>query len=683
MASNGKRLTVMDRHDDSKTATGTWRLGVALLAIGGSATGLGLVMHDVWRAFPAERLLLSFVLAGAVALASWPLRRWAHWQAATAFAAIWVALLTLYVGPLPVLATALLGAAAWSIGDGLLPRDTPSRAPIAVVLGLLLIGMAAGWFVSLPVHFRWTWLPLLGLPVLARRRALGKALVGMSRDWDGAVGAAPRAAGAAVMLLGLASVACWVPAMQADDLAYHLALPSMMLTQGAYSPDADVQKWAFAPWAGDVLHGIAFVLSGRETFGALNALWIVLCGALIGGPLGTVMGASALERWTAVALFAAFPPLVWMAAGLQTELPATAVLLAFASLALAPTTPGMLQRAWLPGSMLFAGFFALKLVHGLAALPMLAFALWRYRNARWPRIALPAAAVAMLGTSSYVQSWVATGNPVLPLLNDVFASPYAPLAPYSDGRWLTGLGPDLVWRLTFETATFVEGWNGGLGFGLVALGALWAYRTTRGPGAAAIIAASFVFVLPMIPMQYARYAWPGVVLLMTLLVYGSERTMGRRPFVALFLALCLLNLGYQANSSWIHHSAAVKRTIRSVGDPDAVLPYYVPERLLLRRIGHQPGDRVLASDPLRNVIGELGARGRTVSPHDPSLAAESSAANADPSGERWAALLQKEGIRWVLVSRATAPTALRAGLRKTEATLTDELNSQELWRLPD
>lgn len=647
------------------------------------ATLAGIAAHEVWRVFPAERLLLSLVLAGIVALVAWPLRRWWRWQAATAFAAVWFALLTLFVDPAPVASTLLLGAAAWAIGDRLVPEDAPSRAPLAVVVGLMVLAMGAGWLVMLPIHRLWTWAPLLLLLVAWRHQALRVMALDAARAWRDRVAAAPRTAASAVMLLGLASVACWVPAMQADDLAFHLALPTMLRETGAYGIDPEYQKWAFAPWAGDVLQGIVFTLSQTDAFGALNALWIAVCATLIGGPLASALKGSVREGWTAVALFAAFPPLVWMGAGLQTELPATAVLLAFAALVLAEVRPGMLARAWLPASLLFSALFALKLVHAVAALPLLLLCLWRYRHARWSRIALPTIAVGLVGASSYVHSWVHTGNPVLPLLNEVFASPYAPLEPYTDARWLAGLSPDLLWRMTFDTSAFVEGWNGGLGFGLIALSGLWALRMSIGPNRAALLAASVVVLLPLVPMQYARYTWPGIALLLALLVFGSERLLGRRPFVALFVGLCVLNLGFQANASWIHHSAAVKRTIRSLGDPAKVLPHYFPERLLVQDIGRGADDILLASDPARQVMAEMGAWGRTVSPHDPSLAAEAQKANADPKGERWAALMRRERIRWVLVSRPSAPEALDAGLARLGAKKARALNDRELWRVPD
>ena len=144
-----------------------------------------------------------------------------------------------------------------------------------------------------------------------------------------------------------------------------------------------------------------------------------------------------------------------------------------------------------------------------------------------------------------------------------------------------------------------------------------------------------------------------------------------------------LNLAYQANASWIHHSAAVKRTIRSGGEADAVLPHYVPERMLLRHVGKGADDLVLASDPERNVVAELGGRGRTVSAHDPSLALAAVHANAEASGESWAALLRRERIRWVLLSRPVVTPALEAGLARLGAERVASLDGRELWRLPD
>lgn len=672
----------MDARPDAPAATATVA-GPWLATAGAAATVLGIAVHGVWRALPAERFALALVLAGIVVALGWPARRWLGWRAASTHVLAWTLALIVYVGPLSVLAVLLLGAAAWCVGERLVPVHAPSRAPLAIAVGLMLIAMLAGWTVTLPIHRPLVWGPVLLAPVALRWRALAAALRATHEAWRAAVDDAPRAASLAVLALGVASVACWIPAMQSDDVGYHLGLPSQWQLLGRYAPDAEVQVWAFAPWAGDVLHGIAAVLSRQEAHGALNALWLAVTAALIGGPLATTLGATARERWAAVALFATFPSLVWMAAGLQTELASTAVLVALASLLLAPVRDTVTLRAWFAGAVLAAGLFALKLVHVAAVMPLLAYAAWRHRTARgWGLLPVAVVVALLLGTSSHLHAWLATGNPVLPMFNHVFASPYFPPEQFNDPRWHAGFGADLLWHITFDTTRYVEGWDGGLGFGLIALAGLWAWRLVQPPHRALFLAVTLVVLLPLVPLQYARYTWPGIVLLCALLAFGAEATLGRRAFTWLFAGLCVLNLAYQANSSWLHHSAAVKRTLRSLGDHDAVLPHYLPERILLRAVPRTDADLVLASDPARNVVAELAGRGRTVSPHDPSLAADAARANADGSGTAWAALLARERIRWVLVTRATASPALDAGLRQAGATRTQALEGIELWALP-
>lgn len=680
-------LVRMEVATDARPPSPLRRPGPLLALAGALATIAGLVVHDVWRELPAERLLLSLVLMALTWLLAWPLRRWRHCSAASAFASLWLLALVVYCGPLPVLAVALLGAGAWAVGDALLPATSPGRPALAVTLGLILIGMLTGWTLTWPIHHPAIWATLLLVPVVLRRRALAATARAAASRWRETVATAPRVAAWATMLLGVSSVACWIPTLQSDDLGYHLGLPTQLLLHGHYAPDAEYQVWSYAPWAGDALHGIAFVLARHDAHGALNALWLLLIATLIGGPLATAMRATPLERWVAVALFAAFPPLVWMAAGLQTELASTAVLVALASLILAPASDARVPRGLFAGAVLFAGLFALKLVHGIAALPLLVFALWRHRAwIPWRWLPLACILCIALATSSHVHAWLATGNPVLPMFNHVFESPFFPREQFHDPRWHAGFGPDILWRITFDTARYVEGWPGGLGFGLIALAGLWLLRLVRpahgGQHPALFLAVTACVLLPMLPMQYARYAWPGMILLLALLCFGAEAALGRRFFLWLFVGLCALNLAYQANASWLHHAAAVKRTIRGLAAHDAVVGEYVPERVLIRRIPNNDTRAVLAADPARNVVAELAGRGRTTSPHDPSLAAEAKSAEGDASGAAWAALFARERIGWALVNRATASHALDAGLRRAGAQRVETLHEVELWRMP-
>ncbi len=667
-----------------------------LVGSGMVATVIGLIAHGLWRVLPAERFALSLLLAGLSLLVAWPLRRALRLSTAAALAMVWAFALAVYIGPLPLLATALLGLAALAIGLHIVPPTWPGRVAIAMTIGLIVIAGLCGWAITLPIFHAWLWWPLLSALAFWQRAPLRSALNDAVTAVRDAVADAPRAASCVMLLLGLVSVACWIPAMQMDDIAYHLNLPTQVMRYGRYTPQPEFQVWSFAPWAGDVLHGLVFMLARRDAHGALNALWLLLA-AGSAWSIASALGATLRERWAALALFASLPPLVWIAAGMQTELAATAVLVAFAAVVVAPigtrapTNTASINRCIFAGAIVFAGLFALKLAHGLSALPLLVYALWRYRMnftlthlrlVHLRSIAMALAIFAVLALPSYVQAWIGTGNPLLPMFNEVFRSPFFPDVQYRDDRWFSGVDAALPWRITFNTDRYVEAWDGGLGFTLIALAGAWLLLLRRRGARGFVLAVTAVLILPLIPMQYARYAYPGLALFCVVLPVGLRAQLGPRAFAWAIAAVCTLNLAYQANASWLHHSSAIKRTIRSGGDPARIFPYYTPERLLVRDVPDGPEHLVLATDPFHSNVGELAGRGRTVAEHDPSLALAAKQADTDLSGAAWVALFERDRIRWTLVTTARASPALRAGLARANATHARTLRTVELWRLP-
>ncbi|HZW18774.1 MAG TPA: hypothetical protein VFF71_08235 [Luteimonas sp.] len=646
---------------------------------GACALAAGFALHAMWRVLPWERLALSLLLALVAAGAAWPLRRFARWSWASSLALPWSLALLWFAGPPAVVATLALLAAAAAIGLGWLAVGTPGRLPLATVTGLATLAGLGGWIITWPVHHAWAWRPLVLALVAWRWRVLrteaGVAVAG----WRATVAKAPGWAALAVMLLGLASTACWLPTMQADDLRYHLGLPSQLLMLGAYRPDPAHQVWAFAPWAGDALQGFAAVLAGGHARGGLNAAWLALAAASL-WTAGAGVGAHTSERWACVALFASLPPLVWMAAGMQTELPATAVLLALAALVVLPESAVGPSRLY-PGAILFGALMALKGVHVLTALPLLGYAAWHHRHALpWRRVPVALLLVAAIGGASYLQSWWQTGNPVLPLFNGVFESSYFPAVDYRDPRWHAGFGPGLPWRITFDTDRYVEALDGGFGFVLVGLAGAWLVALLSAPSRALTLALTLALLLSLAPLQYARYAYPALALLPLALLPHARRRFGTRHFRWMVLGLCLLNLAFQANASWLHHSAALKRTLRAAGDPVPVEARYVPELVLLREIPAGDDGVVLATDPERGYVAGLGGRGRVVFEHDPGLQAARAVAEADATGTEWLRLFAANDVRWLLVSPAQAGPSLDAALQRG-ATRVDGLGEVELWRV--
>jgi len=354
------------------------------------------------------------------------------------------------------------------------------------------------------------------------------------------------------------------------------------------------------------------------------------------------------------------------------------------TLALAAVVASRDPRWVLAAAVLFAGLAALKTIHAFAAIPLGLWALWMHRSSlRAWHTPLALGVGVVIGASSYAQSWWLTGNPVLPLFNHVFQSPYFQGEAFVDARWHAGFGPGTIWGMVFNTPRYVEAFPGGVGFTPVALAGAWLLALLRPGMRAFALATTAVVLLPLLPVQYARYTYPGLALLSVLVVVGLRGVLGRRAFAAIVVGVCLLNLGFQANSGWVHNSVALKRMVRSPGDPTPVMEIFVPERLLIQRIPADDDGVVLAADPERGYIAETGRRGRSVLHHNPGLAAAWVHAEADASGAGWQALLESSGARWVLVVPASASPALHLGLARAGAERREMLRDAELWHVPE
>jgi hypothetical protein len=651
------------------------RAPALLLWAGMAACAVGLLVHRMWEQLPFPRLFEHLVLASLALSAAWSMQRWLGWQRATALLAFWLVALAVFAGPVPVLAVAVLAATATGIGSLVM------RGPIALPLGLALIAGTLGWLLPLQVHYRAVYLACCIGVIAWRREAIGEASRSAWHQFEDHARAAPRASTAALLLLGLASTGTWLPTMQFDDVVYHLGLPFQLQDTARYAMDPSLQVWALAPWGGDVLQGVAQVLAGTEARGALNALWLAITAGIVFTLAGTLSG-DATRRWWTVALLGSLPLSMTLAGGMQTELPAMALLPALAWLALRDE-PGRGARSLLAGAILFGALCGLKTMHVAVALPVLAWAAWRHRTGMpWRGLPLAAIAALAIGGSSYAYAWSIAGNPVLPLLNATFRSPYFAATDFNDSRWNAGLDADVLWDISFDTEHYFESFDGGFGFVLVALAGGWllALRDAHTRGLA--MAAGIGLLLPLLPLQYARYLQPSLVLVLPALVVAYPRLRGA---TAAFWMLCVLNLAFVANASWMLRTGALKLAIATGGADTALLERYAPERVLAARLrdADDAGGTVLVMPGSGLALAELGQRGRNMLWYSPRWEAEAARADADASGVAWLRVLRDNRIAHVILKPAQLAPAQRAGLQRSGAVLVATAGGAEWWRLPD
>lgn len=656
---------------------GRWR--ALLLWTGPLACTAGIVGHDLFAGWvPARTTALLVILLAALALAG-ALRRVAGLAMAHGLLVAWTLALLLFAGPLPVLATLAFAAAAVALGRWLLPG---AGAAAACAIGLSLLAGGLGWLLPLPVHGRWTCLAVIAVLLAFRRRDVGPVMRQAWRGWQASVASAPRAAAAAVLVAGLASTGCWVPTVQYDDLGYHLLLPWMLQIDGRHALDPEVHAWAVAPWAADVVQAVPQLLAGMEARGAVNALWLALTATAL-WQLCAALGGDARQRWWTVALYASLPLTAVLAMGMQTEMQTAALLAWAAVLALCPPS----VRALWAACALLGALVATKLAAAGFAAVLLPWLLWRQREVLgWRSVSAGVALIAGVGGSSYAYAAYVAGNPFLPLLNDVFGSPYFAAQAFDDSRWHAGVGPDLAWQLTFDTGRYLEAYAGGGGFVLVALAGAWLLALAAPRTRAIAALALAMMVAPLLATQYLRYVQPALVLVLPALVVAATAAAPRSAHL-LLVATCVANLLFQANGHWMLRTGIIKETVVAAGRDGPVWMEYAPERVLAaqvraRRAAEGGRGTVLSLEPGVPMAAEFGAASRTIGWYDPSLHAAAQGADHDASGRAWAELLRAENVHDVLLRADTLTPARRAGLLATGARREAVAGDAEWWHLP-
>ena len=666
--------------NDAMPAGEPWR--IVLLWSGAALCVSGLFLNRMWEPWAPGRFAELLLLSLAALAGAWVVHRLTRVSAAAVLAGTWCLALVVFSDPLPVAATLLFAAAGTALGGLALGR---ASLALQCTCGVVLFAAVLGWLLPLPVHSRWLYLAVCIALVVSRGKALLQALGEARQEWRRAVAAAPRSAAFAMLVLGLASTGCWLPTMQFDDLSYHLRLPWQLMENARYAMDPGAHVWVFGPWLSDVVHAVAQVLAGAEARGPVNGLWMALSAAAV-WQLAATLGGGARSGWMAMALYASLPLTAALAESMQTET-ATVALLAWLAVLAMRTADDNWPKVAYAGALLVGGLVALKLTSAAFALLLLPLVFWRYRRQlRLKDMLLAAMIVLAIGGSSYAYAGMLTGNPVFPLFNDWFGSPLLPQALADDVRWHAGFNLLLPWDLTFDTDQYQELWDGGAGFALVALAGAWILAfCDRRTWPLALTVTSLV-ALPLLHMQYLRYVFPALVLLLPLQAAIAFRVDPRHASW-LLAGLCVLNIAFQANGNWMLRNGALKQTLQAMGADEPLFTQFVPERSAIAQLRAHPratgnAGNVLMLDPGNPSLAELGLRGRTVAWYDPGLRAMALQAESDPSGAAWAALLRDQGICEVILRPESLTPAQRAALQRLHAKRRVQTGKAEWWSLP-
>jgi hypothetical protein len=653
-----------------------------LFWLGCALTLVGFVSNDMWTNMGWAQTALLAELGLAAALAGWLLNRLTGFALATSSAVIWLLALIYFAGFTSFGAVILLALVSMAMGSLLVPKDWTERAALSILGGLALISGLVGWLLPFPVHGRVAYLAVALAVVAVRWRHLADMFRPMVQGWRSEVAAEPAGMWLAVMTVGLVSTCAWLPTTHYDDLAYHIGLQSQLVNLGYYKMDAASNLWALSAWSADVLQAVAWILAGHESRGMLDAFWLLLGLAFI-WRLSEALDLPPWQRCLAMALYASLPMTANTLKSMQTEGPTAALAAGVALLILRSPRPDRCRMVVL--ALLFGLLLGLKISNLMIAGPLGLWLLCRWRF-RLPWRSLPTALLLLLlvAGSSYAYAWILAGNPVLPVFNAIFHSPYYTPTNFHDGHWNAGFRWNIVWNLVFHTSRYVEGGDGTAGFILITLGGslLVALFNNRARPLALVALGSFL--LPLTQIQYLRYAHQALPLLIPAMLCGIPAiapNSRRSHWVgAALIVLVATNLAFVSTSGWqLRHGELRQFLTESRQD---FLTRYAPMKRVMEVVDQRYGAhaRVLITSDVIPYAAGFGGMAYVVSWYDQALAARAAQADRDATGQSWVRLVDDTGVNLLVIQSGHVSEALAAALALVHGRLVTQVGAIQLWQ---
>lgn len=654
-------------------------IGVLFVAMGIIATPIlsGLPLAPIWH----NLLTAVIFLVASASIAIVTGRSPAHW-----IPLILLFLLTRFLGAAPVLAGMLTFCAALIVGQKLIGRGGNVGVAAQALCGISVLTGVVGWLLPFSIHYFIVYSLTLGAIVFIGRHNLVRTIRSSFDIWKVAIAAAPLYALFAMLMVAVASVALLAPSVQYDDLAYHYLLPEQLSAVGRYKMDAASQIWALAPWAGDVLQGIVAVLSGGVTRGAVNAIWFYLT-MLALWQLGKELGLKAGIRWLCVALYASLPMVSALNGSMQAD---SAIAAAFVSVTALAVRGMRTRRLGLVGPFMFVSAFllALKTSAAVLVLPLTVLMLITFRTSAFFKLVVSKLPLVLITAGScYAYAWLVTGNPVFPLFNKIFQSPFAKAENFDDQRWHQGLHWDSIWQITFHTDRYQEAYPGAFGFSMLALSGCIVLACIRSKSRLVVISVLVSLLLTFLAIQYARYLIPIVAVLIPLALAIWQQAKLLALGDALLAAISSLNMIFIPAGVYTLHDDLNWRVLQQINYSAADVANAIqirdaPEFIFSRYLKLTYGDHyaLYLANSGRPFMAVFGGNAVGSGWYDPGMQNASRIAAQDVSGHKWLELFERTGFTHVLTS-GQPDLALDKALAEAGAVQEYEVGDMRLWRL--
>lgn len=410
------------------------------------------------------------------------------------------------------------------------------------LVGAGIYGTAVGLFAHFSVNYPGIYGAALALPLILGWRVVaevGRRLI----VWSGKEvrsGFNLNKLDVAIAVVALIYfVVALMPEVGYDALVTHMFVPAHLALRHQWSFDASTYVWAVLPMLGDWIFSIGYMLAGETASRLTNVGFIFILGWLVRELVLWAGGSAVGARW-AVLIFLSTPLTFTEGSTLFIESVWTSFVVAGTLLILKSSTVSGNSKFELPVAGLLLGCALAAKAVTFTILPILLLLLvWRYRSwyktAGLPFLVLGLSLFLAIGVIPYATAWRLTGNPVFPLFNKIFQSPYFDAAAnFNNPLFNTGITWDVLYRVTFETGNYLEASAGASGFQwlllfIPTLIQLIVFRQIR--GIKLLLVGALAIAVLFHSQSYLRYAFPSWAILAAAMGVALSAALSAGPFI--------------------------------------------------------------------------------------------------------------------------------------------------------
>jgi hypothetical protein len=480
---------------------------------------------------------------------------------------------------------------------------------LATLFGAVIYMTAIGWTAMLPVHFAAVHMIVLALPLVIWPATLAKSLRSLAAlvrpvAWRSRWHYLGFALAAFIPLAHLIG-AVVLPQANNDAVVLHLAVPSIVAFKHYWPFDVDRYVFAVFPMGTSWMILAPYLLGGEFAARLVNWCFFLATAFLLFSVVRRYLAINA--AWMLVALYASTPFFLTENGNIFTENLWVALLFG-ATFAIWRFKETGQERYFVLAASLAAASLGVKLL-GAVLVATLVVLVLRDCLARPVRLAWAIGIFAVMAAYPYAYAFIKTGNPVFPLLNHIFKSPFFAEAAFGG---LNRSLPTSLYQLTFQTLRWMDGGgtSGALGFHylvLIPLSLLALGRTYPYVGwvslICAVVSLSSVSLLAEPNVRYFYPALPFITILAAI-VYAQARELSR----ILYLSLCcygvaamLVNAYAMPLSAWAHREFSFAMAFGRLG-LDEYLSWVAPERKLIAYLNLTRGHAVRVANFARPMI---------------------------------------------------------------------------------